>query len=211
MISYIDLTPESSRRRLGRGRLIQMWVMVYAITIGVFIIVGVTLSYHKQQATQRVNAAYAKVRLNTEQKRQADALLVQIDRYGSIIDRQDRLNWSFRIDDLIGAVGAVAPESITLTSLAITPRVAAGRGGTRHQSVESTQYRVMYVEISGMAPDDLVIASFVAGLQDHPIFSTITVDYVRKASWGEVEAREFGITCEVDLSKKHLVGEGPHV
>jgi hypothetical protein len=207
MISHIDLTPESCRRRLRRTRLIQVWVMVYAVTVGVFAVAGITLSFHKQQVAQRVDTAYQKVQLDAEQKRKADVILSEIDRYKSILDRQDRLTWSFKISEVIGSVGAVTPASVTLSSFAVTPRLAAGRGGTRHQSAESTQYRVMYVEIAGIAPGDSDVASFVAGLQDHPLISTITIDYVRKASLGEMEAREFGVTCEIDLSMNHLVDE----
>ena len=63
----------------------------------------------------------------------------------------------------------------------------------------------MYIEIAGIAPDDFDVASFVAGLQSHALFSSITVDYARKANVGVASAREFGVTCEIDLEANYIV------
>src|SRR5690606_28526656 len=137
------------------------------------------LSLAQQRAQSQVNYLLEQVQLDADQQRQASALLADIDHFEKRIARHGRLAWPFTISEVIASIGEVAPESVTLTSFTVTPRTDVGRGG-RVRGAGAT-YKVMYIELAGIAPDDLDIAAFVAGLQEHALFSTITVDYARKA------------------------------
>lgn len=198
MIPLIDLTPESCREGLRRRRRLQLWISSYIVTCAVLIAVIAVLSLTTQRAQQRVDYLLQQVQLDADQQRQARALGAEISHYESLIARHDRLAWPIRIGDIIRSVGQVAPDTITLTAISVTPR-ATGDRRSRRSGGAGAAYDVMYVEIAGIAPDDLDVASFVAGLQSHALFSTITVDYARKAQIGHASAREFGVTCEIDL------------
>lgn len=206
MIPLIDLTPESCRQSLRRRRRIQLWISSYIASCAVLVAVIAVLSIATQRANQRVNYLLQQVQLDANQQRQARALTAEIDRYESLIARHDRLAWPVHIGDIMRSVGHVAPPTVTLTSISVTPRVSGNRG-SRRASGAGTQFDVMYVEIAGIAPDDLDVASFVAGLQSHNLFTTITVDYARKAQLGATSAREFGLTCEIDLEANYVAAD----
>jgi hypothetical protein len=204
MIPLIDLTPESCKKRLGRRRQLQWWVTSYIVVIAVLIAVTAALSIAAQRDRVRVQHLLRQVQLDEDQQRQAAILNRDIDRIESRIARHERLAWPLDIGHVIRIVGNVAPDSVTFTSLSLTPRGKSSRGA-RRQSSADIAYSVMYVEIAGIAPDDFDVASFVAGLQSHALFSSITVDYARKAQLGEASAREFGVTCEIDLEANYIV------
>ncbi len=204
MIPLIDLTPESCRQSLHRRRRIQLWISSYVVTCAVLIAVIAVLSIANQRSQRRVDYLLQQVQLDADQQRQAQAITQDIDRYESLIARHDRLAWPVRIGDIIRSMGEVAPETVTLTSISVTPR-ADGSRGSRRSGGAGVLYDVMYIEIAGIAPDDLDVASFVAGLQSHKLFATITVDYARKAQIGDTSAREFGVTCQVDLDATYEI------
>lgn len=202
MIPLIDLTPDSCKRRLGRRRQIQMWISCYVATIAGLVGATAILSLAEQRAQSQVDYLLEQVQLDADQQRQASALLADIDHFEKRIARHGRLAWPFTIGDVIASIGDVAPDSITLTSLAITPRTDASRAGRARGA--GAAYKVMYIELAGIAPDDLDIAAFVAGLQEHALFSTITVDYARKAQLSGDSAREFGLTCAIALDAEYV-------
>jgi len=106
----------------------------------------------------------------------------------------------------------VTPESTSLKSLAISPRqeraTARSRGAKAGPAEEPR--RKLVVEIEGVAPTDGDMAAFVAGLEKHPLFLRVAVDYARKAELRGREAREFAVTCEIDLGSRYVFGGGAY-
>ncbi len=200
MIPIVDLTPESCRRRLGRRSQIQWWVTAYVVTLALAAVVSATLSLSQQREQSRVDSLLRQVQLDEDQQRRADELLAEIDGYERTLNRHRRLAWPFQIGDVVATIGATAPAEITLTTLAIKPRARSNRARTKEQANAQAEYEALYVELAGIAPDDRDIAEFVARLQRLDIFTTVVMDYARKTRLGVGEAREFGVTCEIDLN-----------
>lgn len=202
MIPLVDLTPESCRRRLGRRNQIQWWVTAYVVTLAFAAAVSAMMSLSQQGAQRRVDTLLRQVQLDEDQQRRADELLAEISGYEHTLDRHRRLAWPVEIGDLIATIGVTAPAEITLTNLAVKPRTRSNRARTKEQANAQSEYESLYVELAGIAPDDRDIAEFVGRLQRLEIFSAVVMDYARKTKIGAGEAREFGVTCEIDL---HIV------
>jgi len=180
-----------------------MWITSYIVTAAVVVIVSTVLALAVDRAQRRVDFIVAQVQLDEDQQRQARAMLDQIDHYKAVLARHERLSWPIPVGEIIAHVGAVTPDRVTLTSLSVSPRLRGQRRSSGSANAD-TAYEVMDVEIAGVAVDDLDIAAFVAGLQDLDIFSAVIMDYARKAKLGEGEAREFGLSCTVDLTARYI-------
>ena len=205
MIPSLDLTPESCQRRLGLRRQIQMWISAYIATAVVLAMVSAVLALAVGRAQRRVDLIHQQVQLDEDQQRMAHDMLARIDHYEKMIARDRRLSWPFTVADVIASIGAVMPERVTLTTFSFKPRV---RGRQRVSTTSAiAEYETIDLELAGVAVDDLDIAAFIAGLQDVELFSSVVMDYARKAKLGVGEAREFGLTCTVDLTVRYVRAE----
>lgn len=209
MIPLIDMTPESCRRRLGRRRQIQLWATGYAATIIVVAVASAILSLTQDRSQRRLDYRLQQVQLNADQQRQALDLLARIDTYESQIKRSARLAWPFSIGDMIATIGEATPKTVTITSFSFKPRARAGRSSGWAPKAGQVDFAVIYVELAGVAPDDIDVAKFVTTLQDLGFFSAIVMDYARASKFGDGKAREFGLTCAIDLAARFVrPGEG---
>jgi len=181
-----------------------MWISVYTVAITILVTVTAVISMTQQRRQRNVDYLMSQVQLDADQQRQAVKLHHDIDHYSTVVARYQRLAWPVTIGEVISLIGDETPTNITLTSISVTPRARSGQTQRRRQPAAGIDYAVMYVEIAGIAPGDMDVASFVSGLQDRPLFSSIVVDYVRKAKMGEYSAREFGLTCEINLKTRYV-------
>jgi Tfp pilus assembly protein PilN len=111
----------------------------------------------------------------------------------------------------VAALAGVTPERAVLTALTLAPyEEQARRGGAEGEGPTSW----LAIEISGVAPSDAEVASMVSGLEDHPLFAAVKLEFARSRDMDEALFREFRLRCEIDLSRQYLLvdaGEGEGV
>lgn len=202
MTQIIDLMPETCRKRLGQRRLIRQWITVYAATITLLIVGASLVRVMERARLAEVRVLRDKVQLDAGQATEAEKLRKSIERIQADIDRHARLSWPVRISDIVAAIGEMTPESVSLTSFSVTPRSDRGRS---RAGVDASKRLV--IEIKGLAPDDLHMSNFVAGLETHPLFNKVAVDFSKKTSLRGFDAREFGLTCEIDASARYVFAD----
>ncbi len=208
MIPLIDLMPETSRKKLGQRRRTRRWVSLYGATLVAFAIAGVTLTIFEQTELAEVEHLRERIEFDDEQRRIAVELSNGISRYQARIDRHAELAWPIDVREILSVVGGEIPESVSLTSLAMTPRVDRRMMGARAGVEQETPKTELILEIRGVAPDDLEMSKFVYRLDEHPLFDRIDLDYARRATVNELEGREFGLTCHIDADAEYVQTEG---
>lgn len=209
MSGSYDLLPRSCRELVLKRARIRRWIMAYGVTIAVMTGGYVLLNLGRDGQVQYRNDLEAQVRLNWERNEEAQRLFKEIQDLGNAIARYNRLAWPIRVSDTIAIIEPLVPESTTLTALTLAPRTqrvrgTAGRDGKR-QPDEVLHF--LALEIEGIAIDDLAVARVVSGLDDHPIFASVTLDFARSIVVDGTAGREFRINCEIDLNKRYAFVE----
>ncbi|MEC9372988.1 MAG: hypothetical protein VYC34_04055 [Planctomycetota bacterium] len=208
MSQYIDLMPESSRRQLGQRRRIRQWATLFACTVGVIVVSGMLLGVWERSLRLRVDEIRQKVEFNAEQRAQALKLQTEISRLEGLLERQEKLSWAVELSDVIEVIATLAPDSVSLRSLTVTTRDKDRR---RAKKDDEESYRELVIEMTGVAPDDFPLANFVGGLESHPLFSKIAVDFAKRSELRGMPARDFGVTAEVNMGNRFVfadAGEG---
>lgn len=213
MSALIDLMPEACRRRIGRKRRARRWLAAYVATAVALTASIAGLRVHARGQRAEVDRLREVVDLDADQRRQATGLEARIGEARLQLDRQERLSLPVRVGDVVALIGKEMPDSVSLTALAFTPRMdkagsrsraaAAGAPGGGAKPAASEPQKRLIVELSGISPNDIDMAGFVAGLEASPLFKHVAVDFARKSVIRGVEGREFAITCEVDLGKRY--------
>jgi hypothetical protein len=202
----IDFMPESSRARFTQRRRTRQWVVLFATTVAGMALSWALLGVAESRMRAGVFAQQAHLQMVSHQRTRAAEIRSRVARLLAEQARHDALVWPVRLGGVIESVGQVVPETVTLTSLSITPRQLRRLGAVAASS--SGGESRLAVEIRGLAMTDLDLASFLAGLEQHPLFSSVAVDFAREARVGEQPAREFGVTCEIELSVRYRFEDG---
>lgn len=204
MTQLIDLMPESCRARMSQRRRTRQWSVLFGTTI-----IGTALSWAllgvamgRMEAS--VFAQQAHLQMVSHQRTRAAEIRSRVGRLAAEQARHDRLAWPVRVVDVIETLGALTPDRVTLTGIAVTPRQVRRLGAARGSDSEGAR---LAVEVSGLAVSDLDLAKLLAGLEGHPLFSMVAVDYSREAQVFGASAREFGVTCEIELSVRYRFEE----
>lgn len=205
MSRQIDLMPEASRKRLGQRRVIRRWAALYAVSIGAIALSAFLLTVWERGLRRSVEELRVQVELDADQRARATALQAQISTKERLLERHDALTWPIAYSEVFEVVGLVAPESVSLRSFSVTPREDRRK---RRDDREERAGRLV-VELTGLAPDDFHLANFVGGLETHPLFSRVVVDYARESALPTGTARDFGVTCEIDLTKRFVASAAP--
>ncbi len=206
MTQFIDLMPESTRRKLGHSSLVRRWALGFVFAITMIVVSSSLVGVLDRRVRAEVQTLRDIVDFNADQKRQAEKLVEQIEYLQLKIDLHDRLVLPIHLADVISVIGDLTPEDVSLTEMSLTPREkkrARGRRASRKSDGDSKKdkgVRRLIVELEGVASNDFKLAEFVGGLESHPLFSKVGVDQSRKIVVNDLPAREFGVTCEVDLS-----------
>ena len=127
-------------------------------------------------------------------------LLGEINDLEEVIRRYNVLAWPIRVSEVIDVLGTLTPEAVTLRSLAMTPRELRKRAAsTGEEHVES----LLVVELEGVGPSDIEVAVMVSGLEAHPLFARVSLDYTRMGEVEEQIVREFRVTGVIDLDARY--------
>lgn len=210
----IDLMPQVCRDALGKRAWVRAWVTAYTLCLAAtFVIwwaVGVGWSAQEERRAalgRQVSEMYAR-------NEEIQKLLKAIEETESSITRHNRLAWPVRLSETIDTVAALTPEGVSLNTLAIAPREArvatppaAAKPAAGKDAPKPAAPRMqLVIEAEGIAANDGEIAAFVAGLESSPLFERVGLDYTRSvdgSATGVPGAREFRVTCEIDLTTSY--------
>ena len=202
MSQLIDLMPDSCRQQQGQRRRIRSWLFLYGLT-GLAIGMGWgSLRLAERQLEARVFAERAKVQLVAHQRIRAAQLRSRLAMLLAEQQRFNRLAWPVRIGDVIAVLWDVAPDTVTFTSISLTPRQVSRTLKPQGENEPQTQAKLT-IELRGVAASDAELANFLSGLESHGLFGMVAVDYSRRSRVRDVEAREFGLTCEIELKARY--------
>ncbi len=199
MSQLIDLMPESCRVRLGRKAWVRGWVVRYSVTAVAIVVLGVAAEVREQARRVRAGALQKQVDFSVEQKKKADALQKEIASYTAALDQHNALALPLPVGVAIRTLGSCTPERVTLTSLAMLPKIVRDRAAKPGEPASESRW--LLLEIRGVAPSDADVASFLAALEDNHLFSRAAMDYTTQKQILGVDAREFGISCEIALER----------
>ncbi|MFG0274663.1 MAG: PilN domain-containing protein [Phycisphaerales bacterium] len=207
MSQMIDLMPEASRVRMTQRRRTRQWLVLYATTIAGMALSWVALGVAEGRMRSGVFAQQANLQMVSHQRTRAAQIRQRVAQLLAEQWRHDSLVWPVQLGGVIDSVGGLVPESVSLTSVSITPRQLRRLGAPSADGSRRNDSRLA-VELRGVALTDLDLAAFLAGLEDHPLFSGVAVDYAREADVSGTPAREFGVTCEIELSVRYRFEDG---
>jgi len=210
MSTLIDLMPSRCRESLGRRARVRRWITAYVCFASV--VGAVQWVQHSRRVSLELEHARltGAVQQAWDRNLEVQRLLREIQEAEDAITRYNRLAWPVRVSDVIDAFGATMPTSVSLTTLAITPREER-RAPAPRRAGESTPAEApktfMVIEAEGVSPDDAGLAHLVSGLEASPLFSKVSLDYARSGAVDGVEARVFRLTAEIDLSVKYSLAQ----
>lgn len=206
MTQIVDLMPESCRVRLGRRAWVRGWIVRYVVAATVLGVAIVGTEIREQTKQARVASLQEQVDFSVEQKKKADELQAQIVSYDRALDQHDALALPLPVGVALRTLASCTPESVTFTSLIMLPKTVRERGVKPGEP--GTENRWMLFELRGVAPSDTDLAQFLAQLEANTVFSRATIDYTTQKDIHGVDAREFGITCEIALEREFVLAEG---
>lgn len=206
MSSAVDLMPTACRMRLGHRSWVRGWLVIYGVAAAVLLLAITATEIREQSLKLSVAALQKKVDFSVEQRRKAIALGEEIGLYEQALQHQDNLGLPIRVTTALRELGACTPESVTLTSLNMVPRLVRERSVKPNEPAVENQWLVF--ELRGVAPSDTDLAQFVATLEADPLFTSTAVDYTTQTEIRGRVAREFGVTCEISLSRRFELADG---
>jgi len=113
---------------------------------------------------------------------------------------------------VLALLGHALPKGVAVTELsmlAVRPRPepvedkrASRRKAKPVAEAKPQEPHLISIELSGLAPDDLSVAVLVSTLDEHPLFSRVTMRSSESVDVEGLIAREFSLTATVDLDRK---------
>jgi len=195
----IDLMPEECRVRLGHRSWVRRWAASYIAAVVVLGLLVVGTEIREQAKRSRAATLQKQVDFSVEQKQKAELLNAKIKALDAALSQHDALALPVPVVVALRALGACTPESVTLTSLSMIPRLERERATVPGK--KSLEKRWLLFELRGVAPSDTDLAQFLAALETSPLFSTASVDFTTQAVVRGATAREFGVPCQIALER----------
>jgi len=204
VIGRLDLLPQSCREAFLKRRARRRWIVAYVGVLALVVVGHSGASMVFDRVDTRRDALREKVEDRLYQNEEASALLAEIRELEGRLTRYNDLAWPVRMSEVIGSIGGVTPEGATLTALTLSPRTDRVRIPAQNgkPASERVEHRLM-VEMQGVAVDDLTVARVVSGLDESPLFASVSVDFTRQRNIDGVDAREFRLQAEIDLDTRY--------
>lgn len=206
MSLLIDLMPGSCKVRVRSRRTARRWWGAYALVVGAVALATVGLRVRSITDRRVRDALLQEVALDQDYDRQLEELRIRSGAVRDTIVRHEQLAWPVPLPDVIGALSEVVPEAVALTSITVTPKLEPERVGKPSGPPPAL---ALTLEATGVAPTDLDVATLIAGLEDRGLFARVAMDHARETTVRGGRAREFGLTCEIDLASRRRKGAFP--
>lgn len=199
MSRAIDLLPASCRARLRTRDSARRWTIAY-VAVGSAVALASAAAYLAAAAKHAELArAEAQARVDATIAKSLADVNVEAGRLAETLRRYAEQEIPVPLTCVLASLAAAAPENTSLISLSITPVF------DRTTRTASRFPRALLIECSGVAPDDLEIATLVAGLENDPLFGRVAIEHVRPAGAPGAEHRRFGLTAEIDLTSRRMI------
>jgi Tfp pilus assembly protein PilN len=184
--------------RLRRFRLVLLLALA-AVGVGAwYLLVGRELGELDRCARAKVQAQDAMQQRLT----QIQTLRTRCESLNHLVQTQRSLAAPLTNTQVLATLGRLVPPRVTLTEVTMISPAPAVDGGHDPGSMRLT--------LMGLAPADAELATLVERLARHPLFDRVNLEFSKAMSVGEVQARQFLITCQVPLDRdyKALRGQG---
>ena len=204
-MNLVDFLPEGVRvQRRQRKALLRQVVLAVFASMCLVVLLQIR---HGQIATAQAELSLLDTKLamvsaeaskRTELEFQISELLVKKD-----IDEQ--LGMRISVLDVMGELQRLTGPELTLTSLELVAMevqdreamVNLSRGPISAAEVAPQSTRRIKLVLTGVAPSDIAVASFIGKIAASPFFEKIGMGYSRNIEYQGCKAREFQVTMFV--------------
>ena len=206
----VDFLPERlTIHRAMRARLIRQGYL-----LGIMVAALVGLGYFNEERIGRAEAQMT--RLDGEsvnRTRQVETMYGLQRQLSDLMIKQridNRLGSRVNAMDILGELGGILPESMSLTSFELSAMTvvvkltpAAGGGptvaGPRRRAGKEKHKTInrLKLTITGLSPNNVDVANFIADLSASPLFEEVDMGYAKNIVFREKAAKEFQASCYV--------------
>ncbi|MEM9883752.1 MAG: PilN domain-containing protein [Planctomycetota bacterium] len=215
----MNFLPKSYRQaRSRRGRVMRRVALVAAAAgcVG-----AATVGMKAHSRSLRLTAERLEDTVQTE--RTTMGVITGLDKRRSELlaqfDLKRELVPALTYSQVLSALSATLPEGVAVSELAmrsvrpkpeprVVPEATGRRGGGAVSEEPAYEPDVVGVELIGLAPDDLSVASWVAALDGHPFFSKVSLRSTRPVETRGLIARRFSLSAVVDLDREFRWNDG---
>jgi len=215
-MNQINFLPESYRRsQQRRGRMLRQAVLVLSVA-GCLVLAAIVAETHSR--SERLHAERLEDTVKSEQVTLGALAEIEHD-HAALLNRarlRQELEPAVMYSQVIAALSKAMPEEVAVTGvemLTVKPkpepketeaqREARKRRSSRHENKDVVyEPYLIQLEIDGLAPDDVSVAMLVAALDEHPLFSRVTMRSSRTTNTQGLQAREFSLTATIDLDRE---------
>lgn len=204
----INLLPDSIRQRLQAGARTGQTVGAFGSVIALLVLVITYGRIERDRAERDVAMARDQANLVIEMDERGKSLHASLRDAESYLELYRKVAPSLDVSAVMATIINELPESVALDRIDISAgarlpvRTARSRG--RDEKVESSP-RIMTCEIAGFAQSDEQVAQVVDRLSAQPPFEKVSLDFSRTRLVREQSAREFRLSCRIDLDVLYAV------
>jgi Tfp pilus assembly protein PilN len=202
-VSGINFLPSSyaaaQSDRLRRFRLVLLLVVAVVVVGGWYLLVGRQLADLDHCAKAKAQAAAAMQQRVTE----IQALRTRREVLTRLVQVQQQLAAPLTNTQVLAVLGRLVPPRVTLTDVTLLGPSPSAE--SRHDA------GTVHLTLMGLAPADAEVATLVERMARHPLFDKVSPQFSKATTVGEVQAREFLITCEVPLDRDYKAPAGQGV
>lgn len=207
----VDFLPESYRKaRRRRGRLFRQVALVGSIA-GCLALATVALKTHS--VSQRRTAERLEDTVKSEQNALGVVSGLNQERRALLenFDLKKELAPPITYSQVIAEIGHALPEGVAMVELAmrsVRPKPEPlvdkpeGRKASDDDKPKPVEPNLIGVELQGLAPDDLTVATLVSTLDENAMFSRVTMRSSESVTTQGLLARQFNLTAIVDLDRQ---------
>lgn len=206
----VDFLPESYRKaRQRRGRLVRQIALVGSIA-GCLALATLTMKAHSH--SQRATAERLEDTVKSEQTALGVVSGLNQERRQLLdnFDLKKELAPPIIYSQVIAEIGHALPEGVAMMELAmrsVRPKPEAlvekneGRKESDANKPKPYEPNLIGIELRGLAPDDLTVATLVSTLDENAMFSRVTMRSSEAVTTQGLHARQFNLTAIVDLDR----------
>jgi len=151
-----------------------------------------------QAALNATDLQLAQSQLELEQLQVQLKLKNQLEFQRQIVSR---LGMQVEVSRMLNTLERLMPKEMSLTELTFdTAEELVKRSDVTANDNSPTKSRALRVKLLGVAPSDVDLANFLAGLTNVPFFQEVSLTYARDKSQGGHTMREFEVAFGMSLN-----------
>lgn len=204
----IDLLPDSIRARTLAGVRLGRYIGT-SVLAALILVVGVMHTRIDLATARRGHeAARMQADLVLRAEGQIADLRGRIVDIESFMDRYHGIAMPLDVSSVLATTINEMPQGMSLDRVDLDAGARRRSRSPRdiaRSDVDGAPPRELLVELSGFAPDDSAIATYVSRLEAIRPFSDVSLDFSRTRSVRERSAREFRLSFRIDLEERYAI------